>query len=65
MEFVLHVFKRLCLTLIHKTKQNGLRRVILRVIEAQDIVLDSDPTEHQKRLCTSLNGIPITTFEKL
>jgi len=51
MVFVLQVFNRLCLTLIHKTKQNGLKRVILRVIEAQDIVLDSHPTEHQKRLC--------------
>ena len=65
MEFVLHVFKRLCLTLIHKTKQNGLKRVILRVIEAQDIVLDSDLAEHQKRLCMSLNGILITMFQIL
>ena len=48
MVFVLHVFNRLYLTLIHKLKQNGLKRVILRVIEAQDIVLDSDPAEHQK-----------------
>ena len=43
MVFVPHLFKRLCLTLIHKTKQNGLKRVILRVMEAQDIVLDSSP----------------------
>ena len=65
MVFVPHMFKRLCLTLIHKTKQNGLKRVILRVIEAQDIVLDSHPTEHRKGLCTSLNGILITMFEML
>ena len=65
MEFVPLMFNRLCLTLIHKTKQNGLKRVILRVIEAQDIVLDSDPTEHGKRLCMSLNGILITMFVKL
>ena len=43
MEFVPLMFNRLCLTLIHKTKQNGLKRVILRVMEAQDIVLDSWP----------------------
>ena len=65
MVFVLQVFNRLCLTLIHKTKQNELKRVILRVIEAQDIVLDSHPTEHRKRLCMSLNGILITMFEML
>ena len=65
MVFVLQVFNRLCLTLIHKTKQGELKRVILRVIEAQDIVLDSDPAEHRKGLCMSLNGILITMFEML
>ena len=59
------MFNRLCLTLIHKTKQNGLKRVILRVIEAQDIVLDSDPTERRKGLCMSLNRILINMFEML
>ena len=65
MVFVPLMFKRLCLTLIHKTKQNGLKRVILRVIEAQDIVLDSHPTEHRNGLCMSLNGILIGMFEML
>ena len=65
MEFVPLMFNRLCLTLIHKTKQNGLKRVILRVMEAQDVVLDSDPAEHHQRLCMSLNGILITMFQML
>ena len=34
-------------------------------MEAQDIVLDSDPAKHHKRLCMSLNGILITVFEML
>jgi len=51
MEFVLLMFKRLCLTPIVKTKQNDSKRVILRLTDAQDIVLDSCPSWPRKRLC--------------